>query len=213
MTPAPNCSRLSPLGPLRPADLAALFRAVIAFLNNALVEFDTHVAFRFDRADFRFASERFPARNSKPNLVNPSIRARRVFLRRIGLFYERWHDACVRPSGRKAKASGAVMNTRGGGSSSGEAGGAFSNRVRRIFKGVGLWLDARAVRAYPQDTHSWAAKTETLRALKTVASWPAAHGCKAPAMPQAASRARVPVLHGLGPHVAFGAIASSAHVG
>jgi hypothetical protein len=65
----------------------------------------------------------------------------------------------------------------------GEARGVFSNRVREILRGIALWLDVRSARSYPQDTHSWPAKTETLRALKTGVSQPAAaQGWRVPAL-------------------------------
>jgi hypothetical protein len=42
--------------------------------------------------------------------------------------------------------------------------------VRLIFRSIALWLDARSLRPCSQDMHSWSAKMETLRALKTVAA-------------------------------------------
>ncbi len=65
------------------------------------------------------------------------------------------------------------MSTMQSGSSCGAARRSLSIRVWGIFERMGIWMDARSVRAYPQDTHSWSAKTETLRALKTAAHQPA----------------------------------------
>jgi hypothetical protein len=42
-----------------------------------------------------------------------------------------------------------------------------------VFRSIGLWLDARSLRPDSQDMHSWSAKMETLRALKTTAPRPA----------------------------------------
>ena len=38
-----------------------------------------------------------------------------------------------------------------------------------MLKRIALWLEARSLRSYPLDMHSWSAKMETLRALKTAA--------------------------------------------
>jgi hypothetical protein len=62
----------------------------------------------------------------------------------------------------------------------------FSIRVRLALRNIGLWLDARSLRAYSQDMHSWSAKMETLRALKSSLPQPAwtrephTFGCVAP---------------------------------
>lgn len=101
------------------------------------------------------------------------------------------------------------MSTTRGGSLSGTGRSVLSIRVWDIFKGIGFWLDARSLRSYPQDTHSWSAKTETLRALGTAASRPAlARGGRVPALQPAAGCKRAPGR--LGPHhrVVFGAVAS-----
>ncbi len=73
------------------------------------------------------------------------------------------------------------MSTMQSGSSCGVARRLFSIRVWGIFERMGIWMDARRVRSYPQDTHSWSAKTETLRALKTVALHP--RQTRAPGIP------------------------------
>jgi len=65
------------------------------------------------------------------------------------------------------------MSTMRSGSSCGGVRRLFTMRVWGIFERMGIWLDARSVRSYPQDMHSWSAKTETLRTLKTAAIPPA----------------------------------------
>lgn len=61
------------------------------------------------------------------------------------------------------------MSTIPGGSSGGAVPSLSLTRVRGIFERMGIWLDARSVRSYPQDMHSWASKMETLRSLKVAA--------------------------------------------
>jgi len=65
------------------------------------------------------------------------------------------------------------MNTVRGGRSGGAVRRLSPARVWRMFRRIALWLDARGLRAYPQDMHSWSGKMETLRALKTAAPQPA----------------------------------------
>jgi hypothetical protein len=45
--------------------------------------------------------------------------------------------------------------------------------MRLALRSIGLWLDARSMRPCSQDMHSWSAKMETLRTLKTAAPPPA----------------------------------------
>lgn len=76
------------------------------------------------------------------------------------------------------------------GSSGGAAQGPSPIRACGIFTRIALWLDARSLRSYPQDMHSWSAKMETLRALKTSAprtAWRRAVALPACRMPEVAS--------------------------
>ena len=43
--------------------------------------------------------------------------------------------------------------------------------ARKVVRRAGIWLDRWALRPYGQDTHSWAAKMETIRGLQTCRSW------------------------------------------
>lgn len=65
------------------------------------------------------------------------------------------------------------MSTVRGGSSGGVMRRLSPTRMWRMFRRIALWLDARGLRAYPQDMHSWSGKMETLRTLKTAAPRPA----------------------------------------
>ncbi len=100
------------------------------------------------------------------------------------------------------------MQTTSGRNVSGTARGISSPGVWGIFKDIGLWLDARSVRSYPQDMHSWSAKVETLRGLKTASPRPAVtRGRSAPALHPAAGYNGAPAQHDLRPVVAIGAAA------
>jgi hypothetical protein len=100
------------------------------------------------------------------------------------------------------------MQTTRSGNLSGTTRSVHSTGVWGIFKGIGLWLDTRSVRSYPQDMHSWSAKAETLRGLKTAAPRLAAtRGRSAPALLPAAGYKRAPAPCDLPRGIVIGAAA------